>query len=101
MLDRGSAYCLKRLRVEPGQRISLQRHLGRSERWTVVAGRGLAWVDGVEHRLDIGDALQIPRGSTHRLACAGDEPLVVIEVQLGSRLDEDDIERFEDDYGRV
>jgi len=101
VLDRGPGYALKRLRVDPGQRTSLQRHRDRAERWTVVQGLAHVHLDGEATSLSVGQSIEVPRGAVHRLACGGHEPLVVVEVQLGERLAEDDIERFDDDYGRA
>ena len=101
VLDRGPGYALKRLRVDAGQRTSLQRHQDRAERWTVVQGVAHVHVDGEESSLSVGQSIEVPRGAVHRLACGGHETLVVVEVQLGDRLEEDDIERFDDDYGRA
>jgi mannose-6-phosphate isomerase-like protein (cupin superfamily) len=99
-LDEGEGYLVKRLRLEPGCRLSLQRHRHRREHWVIAAGRGSAELDGVVHPLEPGSTLFIPCGAVHRAAAAG-APLTIIEVQHGSVLREDDIERFADDYGRV
>jgi len=92
---------VKRLTVDPGQRLSYQRHQRRSEHWVVVVGRALVTLDGVDHRLEPGEAIDIPRGAAHRVTNAGTEELVFIEVQLGDYFGEDDIERLSDDYGRT
>lgn len=100
-LDRGAGYQVKRLQVEPGRRLSRQRHRHRHERWTVVHGTARVELDGVERRLGVGDVVDIRPGAVHRLANPGEDPLVIIEVQTGAYLGEDDIERFADDFGRV
>jgi mannose-6-phosphate isomerase len=91
---------VKRLTVEPGQRLSYQRHARRAEHWFVVSGEGVVTLDGVEHRVLPGIAIDVPMGAAHRVATTATEPLVLIEVQLGSYFGEDDIERLDDDYGR-
>ncbi len=97
-----STHAVKRLVVYPGRRLSLQRHRLRSEHWYVVHGTGVALVGDVSWPVSRGDAVDVPVGAWHRLSADdGPDPLVVIEVQLGSVLSEDDIERLEDDYGRV
>jgi len=92
---------VKRLAVDPGQRLSYQRHARRSEHWVVVHGVATITLDGVELTRRVGEAIDIPSGAWHRLANRGEAPLSVIEVQLGEYFGEDDIERRNDDYGRV
>jgi mannose-6-phosphate isomerase len=92
---------VKRITVEPGKRLSLQRHRQRKEHWFIVRGESLVTVDSKETKAVSGQAVDIPQGSLHRIANKGKERLVYIEVQLGSYFGEDDIERVEDDYGRV
>jgi mannose-1-phosphate guanylyltransferase/mannose-6-phosphate isomerase len=96
---------LKLLRVAPNQRLSLQRHAGRSEHWVVLQGEAVADIDGEEMRLVVGDHVEIPRGAWHRLSNRGSEKEVLVaEVQVGGYADstaaEEDIERKQDDYGR-
>ena len=93
-------YVVKRLWIAPGCRISLQRHHHRCEHWVVVAGGGvLECGDGVV-AAQPGTTLFVPLGTLHR-ARAGAEGLLIVEVQRGDELREDDIERVADDYGRV
>lgn len=94
-------YKVKRITVYPGQRLSLQRHRRRSEHWFVIKGEGLVTVDGKEVKVGPGSSVDIPRGALHRIANTGAEDLVFVEVQTGDYLGEDDLERLEDDYGRV
>ena len=91
----------KRLTVNPGQAISLQRHLQRMEVWTVAAGLAHTSINGLHSVYLPGDTVTVPVGVIHRLENRSDKPLEVIEVQFGSYLGEDDIERFEDNYGRA
>ena len=96
----GPGYKVKRLLIRSGQQLSLQRHRCRRESWTVVAGDGALlcderWVDA-----KAGLMLSIPCGAVHR-ARSETSDLVILEVQHGDDLREDDIERLQDDYGRV
>ncbi len=93
-------YKVKRIVVYPGKRLSLQRHSQRSEHWYVVSGAGLARCGDDEMTVGSGSAVDIPREYLHRIQCTSEEPLVFVEVQQGSYCGEDDIERFEDDFGR-
>ncbi len=92
---------VKRIVVLPGKRLSLQRHKRRAEHWTVVRGCPLVIRDGKEILLKPGDSIDIPIRAVHRVSNPGDEAAVFIEVQMGDYLGEDDIQRFEDDYGRA
>ena len=100
-LGQGEGYQVKRLRVLPGETLSLQRHRRREEHWVVVSGAPVAERDGESHSLRIGDHILIPLGAVHRIHNPGDDPAELVEVQLGDYLGEDDIERFEDVYGRA
>ena len=92
---------VKRIVVLPGKRLSLQLHHHRQEHWLVVEGRGI--VTRNEERIEVGpgEAVDLPRQARHRVENPGDVPLVFIEVQLGDYFGEDDIVRFEDDFGRA
>ncbi len=92
---------IKRIVVFPKQRLSLQRHRRRSEHWFIVQGSGIVTIDENQIRLECGQAIDIPQGAWHRIMNSGEESVVVIEVQSGDYFGEDDIERLEDDYGRV
>jgi mannose-1-phosphate guanylyltransferase len=92
---------VKRLVVNPGQRISLQKHRFRQEHWVCIDGHGSVRLDDKDIAFERTVEVQIPALSLHRLACMGDEPLVVIETQIGTYFGEDDIIRIEDDYKRV
>jgi mannose-6-phosphate isomerase-like protein (cupin superfamily) len=92
---------VKRIVVRPGMRLSLQRHRHRSEHWTVIAGTPIVTLDGREITLNPGESAHIPVGAKHRLSNPGRDDVVLIEVQTGTYFGEDDIERFEDDFGRV
>lgn len=101
ILSDADSHKVKRLTVDPGHRLSYQRHAHRSEHWFVVAGRGVVTLDGVDRAVDPGSAIDVPVGTAHRIDNTGPEPLVFIEVQHGTSFGEDDIERLDDDYGRT
>jgi mannose-6-phosphate isomerase-like protein (cupin superfamily) len=96
----GPGYAVKRIVVRPGQRLSLQRHAFRAEHWVLVAGRARVTRGTAMFPLSPGGHAAIAPGDAHRIENPGTEDLVFIEVQHGERLDEDDIERLQDDYGR-
>ena len=91
----------KRIVVDPGQRLSLQRHARRSEHWHVVTGAALVTLDAQQVPLGPGESIDIPAGTAHRVENTGVSPMTFIEVQRGDYFGEDDIERLEDDYGRT
>lgn len=92
---------VKRIVVYPGKRLSLQRHRHRSEHWTIVSGTALVTRDSQEIPLNVGESVDIHLGAIHRVFNPGGEALVFIEVQMGDYFGEGDIERLEDDFGRV
>jgi len=92
---------VKRIVVHPGKRLSLQRHRQRDEHWYVVAGEALMTLDEKQLRLNKGDSIDIPRGAVHRIENLTEDDMTFIEVQSGDYFGEDDIERLEDDFGRV
>jgi mannose-1-phosphate guanylyltransferase/mannose-6-phosphate isomerase len=101
VIDAGAGFVVKRITVRPGQRLSLQRHQHRDEHWVVVQGAATVTRDAETFALGAGQITRIGRGQAHRVANAGTVDLVFIEVQTGVTLSEDDIERLDDDYGRV
>ena len=100
VLDEGRGYKIKRIEVNPGHRLSLQMHYHRSEHWIVVSGTARVTCDGEEILLGSNQSTYVPQTKVHRLENPGVIPLVVIEVQNGDYLGEDDIIRFQDDYAR-
>lgn len=92
---------VKRIVVYPGKRLSLQRHRLRAEHWYFLAGSGTVTRDDEEFLVGPGRSIDIPRGALHRVQNTGGDNLVFIEVQTGDSFSEDDIERIEDDFGRV
>jgi mannose-6-phosphate isomerase len=100
-LEEGPGYKVKRLVVLPGQRLSLQKHRHRAEHWVVVSGTATVTSGTRMLRLGPRACTVIPRQAWHRIENRGRTPLLVIEVQHGEYLGEDDIIRKQDDYGRV
>jgi mannose-1-phosphate guanylyltransferase/mannose-6-phosphate isomerase len=99
-VDHGENYQVKHITVNAGAKLSLQRHQYRAEHWVVVDGTATVHLDGEEHILETNHSIYIPKTAIHSLANHTDKPLHLIEVQSGSYLGEDDIERLEDLYGR-
>jgi mannose-1-phosphate guanylyltransferase/mannose-6-phosphate isomerase len=99
-IDSGNGFQVKRILVNPGAQLSLQKHKYRSEHWVVV--KGVAQVTCAEKVFELKEnqSTYIPKGVVHRLRNNGDRPLEIIEIQTGSYLEEDDIIRLEDDYQR-
>jgi mannose-6-phosphate isomerase-like protein (cupin superfamily) len=100
VLSDAPTHKVKRLTVEPGQRLSYQRHFRRREHWVVIAGTALVVLDGKNIRLKPGESVDIPRGAWHRIGNPGKKLMTFIEVQQGDYFGEDDIKRSSDDYGR-
>jgi len=101
VLDDRDDHKVKRIVVAPGMRLSYQRHAKRAEHWFVVSGNGHVTLDGRIVEVGPGDAVDVGLGVAHRIHNVGDDPLVFIEVQHGTYFGEDDIERIEDDFGRI
>jgi mannose-1-phosphate guanylyltransferase/mannose-6-phosphate isomerase len=101
ILEEGPYYKIKRLEVLPGAKLSKQMHHHRSEHWVVVSGTALTEVNDTEYLLTENQSIDIPKTATHRLANPGRVPVEIIEIQTGPYLEEDDIVRFDDVYGRI
>ncbi|HKM64649.1 MAG TPA: mannose-1-phosphate guanylyltransferase/mannose-6-phosphate isomerase [Acidisphaera sp.] len=99
-LIRGDRFQVKRISVNPGQQLSLQKHYHRAEHWIVVRGSALVTRDGEQTLVRENESIYLPLGCVHRLENPGRIPLELIEVQSGAYLGEDDIVRIEDNYGR-
>ncbi len=100
VLEEGSGYKIKRIEVKPGHRLSLQMHHHRSEHWIVVSGTAKVTCGDKEIMLCTNQSTYVPACTTHRLENSGVIPLILIEVQNGEYLGEDDITRYQDDYAR-
>ena len=100
VLDEAQNYKVKRIEVLPEQRLSYQKHEQRAEHWMVVAGTAKVTLNGREVTVPTGGVVDVPVGAAHRIENIGREKLIFIEIQRGSYLGEDDIQRLQDDYGR-
>ena len=100
-LKQEDGYQVKRITVAPGQKLSLQYHHKRAEHWIVMQGRAIVQIGDEELETGPSEYRYIPLGEKHRLTNIGDEELVLIEVQMGNYLGEDDIYRLDDLYGRT
>lgn len=96
----GSRFQVKSIVVKPGGKLSLQSHFHRSEHWIVVEGSAIVTKGEQAKLLSENDSIYIPLGEVHRLENPGRVPMCLIEVQTGSYFGEDDIVRYDDDYGR-
>ena len=97
----GDSYIVKRLNIKPKQSVSLQLHHFRNEHWIIVKGTATVTLNDDIQTVLQNESVYIPVETKHRIANDTDENLVFIEVQTGDTLDENDIERFDDRYGRI
>ena len=100
-VDGGMQFQVKTLEIQPEESISLQLHHRRAEHWVVVQGEGKAYTGKRIGTIGIGSHVFVRYEEKHRLRATGDIPLKIVEVQIGDDIRDDDIERFEDKYGRV
>ena len=100
-LKQEDGYQVKRITVAPGQKLSLQYHHKRAEHWVVTQGKAIVQIGDEEFETGPGEYRYIPLGEKHRLTNIGETELVLVEVQVGSYLGEDDIVRLKDEYGRI
>ena len=100
-ISSGKGYCVKKIMVKVGHKLSLQFHHHRSEHWTIISGKALVTKGKEEIILSINESTYINIGEIHRLENYGKEPLFIIEIQIGDTIDEDDIIRVDDMYDRV
>lgn len=101
VLTEGNGYKVKRIMVRPGERLSLQMHYHRSEHWVVIAGTAKVTIGEQEIMVHESESVFVPKSTKHCLENPGKIPLEIIEVQTGHYLEEDDIIRFNDIYGRM
>ncbi len=101
VLSDESDHKIKRITVLPQGELSLQRHKRRSEHWQIVTGKAIVTLENEKISLKAGESIDIPQGARHRIENAGNENMVFVEIQRGDYFGEDDIERFEDKYGRI
>jgi mannose-1-phosphate guanylyltransferase / mannose-6-phosphate isomerase len=101
LLEISGLHKVKSITVQPDQRLSLQLHYHRNESWIVVCGIAEIEIENEKFLLQQGECTFIRAGEKHRLSNPGQIPLEIIEVQLGELVDETDIVRFDDEYGRI
>jgi len=101
VLSDNETHKVKRICVNPGQKLSLQSHQMRREFWVIIQGTGIITLGRYEEDVTPNSYFHVPVGVIHRMHNTGEEPLIFIEVQTGTYFGEDDIERFSDDYGRA
>lgn len=99
-LAKGSCFQVKKILVKPGAAISLQSHQYRSEHWVVVEGKAKITINKEVKLISEGKSVFVPAGAVHRLENPGESSVIMIEIQIGSYLGEDDIVRYDDKYGR-
>lgn len=100
VLEDEAHYKLKRIVVNPGQKLSYQYHHKRQEQWTIIKGEATIILDDKEIKLSYGESIYIPLGAKHRIMNLSDSPVIFIEVQTGTYFGEDDIVRLDDEYDR-
>ena len=93
-------YKVKTIWVEPGHRLSLQRHQKREEHWYIVSGVADVVLGEKSFKAEAGQSVEVAIGELHRIGNSGTEVMIFVEVQRGTYFGEDDIERLEDDYAR-
>lgn len=101
VLDEGNGYKVKRIEVLPKKRLSYQKHTRRAEHWFVIGGIAKVTLNDRDFLVKTGESVDISVGDKHRVENQDEEMLIFIEVQRGDYLGEDDIQRFEDDFGRI
>ena len=101
VLEKGSKYQVKKLVVNSGAKLSLQRHKHRSEHWIIAEGEGEITIDNKTIQMKENETIFVPKGSKHRINNNSKATLIIIELWYGDELDENDIERFEDIYRRI
>jgi len=101
ILEEDEGYKIKRIVVQPGKRLSLQKHYHRNEHWIVLSGSATVTINKEQFIVNPNESTYIKAGDVHRLENRGKLPLIIIEVQVGEYTGEDDIVRIEDDYKRI
>lgn len=101
VLEDAEYFKVKRITVFPGKRLSYQSHAKRSEHWFIVEGTATVTLDDVVSTVGPGNSVEVPVGTKHRCGNEGSDPMVFVEVQYGESFGEDDIVRYDDDFGRA
>jgi len=100
VLNSQERFLVKKIFVNPSSKLSLQSHKHRSEHWVVVEGEAHAIIDKNIYKLSVNESIYVPLGSKHRLENNSEKDLIIVEIQIGNILKEDDIVRYDDIYGR-
>jgi mannose-6-phosphate isomerase len=100
ILSESDAHKVKTIWVNPGKRLSYQRHQKRAEHWFIIEGDARITINGDTFEMGAGDSIDIEIGDLHRIENIGATDVIFVEVQTGTYFGEDDIERIEDDFGR-
>lgn len=101
VIDAGDGYCVKKICVTPGNILSLQLHHHRAEHWIIVSGEALVTLGDDKFVKKANESVYIPAETKHRIQNNTQQDMTFIEIQTGENLDESDIVRFEDSYGRI
>ena len=101
IIAKNNGYQIKEIKVNKNSKLSLQKHKSRSEFWQIVEGESKITVEEREYYLKEKEHIYIPKNTVHRIENTGEKELIFIEIQLGENLEEEDIIRLEDDYGRA
>ena len=101
ILKSGKNYLVKKIYIKPGGILSLQSHENRSEHWIIAVGTAEVTLDGKISNLKENENIFIPKKSIHRIANKSQDGLIIIEMWYGDKLDENDIQRYEDIYKRI
>ncbi|MBQ8631469.1 MAG: phosphomannose isomerase type II C-terminal cupin domain [Alphaproteobacteria bacterium] len=101
VIDAGDGYCVKKICVTPGNILSLQLHHHRAEHWIIVSGEALVTLGDDKFVKKANESVYIPAETKHRIQNNTQQDMMFIEIQTGENLDESDIVRFEDSYGRI
>lgn len=100
VLEVGDNFCVKKITVTPGNILSLQSHNHRAEHWTIVDGEAVVTLNDRLITCKVDDSVYIPVQAKHRIQNNGSQNMIFIEIQVGENLDESDIIRYQDSYGR-
>ena len=100
ILQESAHHKVKCIYVDPGARLSYQRHQKRREHWFIVSGEATVVIDGQSFTKVAGETVEVDVGQLHRIGNSGSQELVFVEIQTGTYFGEDDIERIQDDYAR-
>lgn len=101
VLQESAIHKVKSISVDPGKRLSYQKHAFRAEHWFIVQGNAHVTINDELFELSAGESIEFPIQTWHRIANSGSDQLIFVEVQTGTSFEESDIERKEDDYGRT